>query len=263
MVAGVPCMCMRIAPAPESRTISAIPSPCNAVTSFTMWAPAASACRATSALDVSTESITADCSASARTTGSTRCNSSSSETGCEPGRVDSPPMSSRSAPSCTSFSPCAMAVLTEKNCPPSEKLSGVTFTIPITSGRLISNTRSRICQRKVGTNKSNEEFAATNMIARNHLARRRGHCGYDMNLTDLIVDPVQLPRLFHQRNDLHGCLLTGLLQSGRGGFAQFRQEAAGCLNYVVRRRCRQNLAGVQVLPHDLHADDHLAFANFV
>ena len=54
----------------------------------------------TSDLEVSTETRTFRF-ASASTTGIIRPNSSSAETGALPGRVDSPPMSSRSAPSST------------------------------------------------------------------------------------------------------------------------------------------------------------------
>ncbi len=51
-----------------------------------------------------------------------------------PGRLDSPPRSSRSAPSATSASACRTASSASKRRPPSEKLSGVTLTMPITSG---------------------------------------------------------------------------------------------------------------------------------
>jgi hypothetical protein len=65
-------------------------------------------------------------------TGSTRASSSPAEMGCEPGRVDSPPTSSTSAPASASLSPCAIAASVEAYRPPSEKLSGVTFTTPMT-----------------------------------------------------------------------------------------------------------------------------------
>ncbi len=52
-----------------------------------------------------------------------------------PGRLDSPPMSSRSAPSSTSRRACAAASSEPGVRPPSEKLSGVTLTMPMTRGR--------------------------------------------------------------------------------------------------------------------------------
>ena len=43
--------------------------------------------------------------------------------------------------------PRSIAVVDSRNCPPSEKLSGVAFTIPITSGRWANSiTRFRRCQ---------------------------------------------------------------------------------------------------------------------
>src|SRR5579859_4284539 len=82
--------------------------------------------------------------ASRSITGSTRFNSSASLTGSAPGRVDSPPMSIMSAPSPANFTARAAAASGCKNCPPSEKESGVTFTIPITSaGRGNENSNWR------------------------------------------------------------------------------------------------------------------------
>ena len=52
-----------------------------------------------------------------------------------PGRVDSPPISSRSAPSAIIRLAWVRAASRSANWPPSEKLSGVTLRIPITSGR--------------------------------------------------------------------------------------------------------------------------------
>jgi hypothetical protein len=99
MVCGVPCMCMRMRPAPEAATVSIMAaSPRRAVTSLTMSAPAASASRATAALLVSMEIGRSLCARMASMTGTTRRHSSAASTGSEPGRVDSPPMSMRSAP---------------------------------------------------------------------------------------------------------------------------------------------------------------------
>ena len=55
--------------------------------------------------------------------------------GAAPGRVDSPPTSSQSAPSASRARPWAMAAAWSSNCPPSENESGVTLMTPITSGR--------------------------------------------------------------------------------------------------------------------------------
>ncbi len=62
-----------------------------------------------------------------------RC-SSSGATGAAPGRVDSPPTSTMSAPDSASVTPCAMAEGVSLNLPPSEKLSGVTLTMPMIRG---------------------------------------------------------------------------------------------------------------------------------
>ena len=67
-------------------------------------------------------------------TGATRLISSSAVTGAAPGRVDSPPTSSSSHPSATSRSACATARSAVAKRPPSEKESGVTFTMPMSTG---------------------------------------------------------------------------------------------------------------------------------
>ena len=72
-------------------------------------------------------------------TGTTRRSSSSSETSAAPGRVDSPPTSTIVAPSASIRRPVAAASAGDAYAPPSEKLSGVTFTIPITAGRCQSS----------------------------------------------------------------------------------------------------------------------------
>ena len=103
--------------------------------SLTMRAPAPSAAEAiTRAWRVSTET-TAPLAAKWRMTGRTRASSSSGGTGAAPGRVDSPPMSRMSAPAASSASPWAMAAAGSRKAPPSEKLSGVTLTMPMMRGR--------------------------------------------------------------------------------------------------------------------------------
>ena len=61
--------------------------------------------------------------------------SSSSSTRVAPGRVDSPPTSTRSAPCATRSMPCLTAAVVSNQRPPSEKESGVTFTTPMTAQR--------------------------------------------------------------------------------------------------------------------------------
>src|SRR5919204_6087351 len=126
-------MCIRQRYAPDSATVSAIRgSPRSAVTSLTSSAPRSTARRATSALLVSIDSG-APCSPSS--TGTTRRSSSASETPSDPGRVDSPPMSTIAAPSSSIRRPAATAAAGWKCTPPSENESGVTLTTPITDGR--------------------------------------------------------------------------------------------------------------------------------
>ena len=83
--------------------------------SLMIAAPAASAWRATSALVVSTEIGTSVRPARPRTTGITRASSSSSDTGFAPGRLDSPPMSRKSAPSAARRSACSIAASVDAN----------------------------------------------------------------------------------------------------------------------------------------------------
>jgi len=108
MVAGVPCMCMTMSPAWVLATASIAPGARNAFTSFTTEQPASIAARITAGFIVSMETATPSF-ASASITGITRRSSSSSATGSEPGRVDSPPTSTKSAPSSRSSRPWAMA----------------------------------------------------------------------------------------------------------------------------------------------------------
>src|SRR4051794_2756337 len=127
-------MCIKTQPAPRSATSPAMSGdPLKAVTSLTIDAPAASAARATPALAVSIETQAPD-PANGSTTGRTRRSSSASSTGSAPGRVDSPPTSTTSAPLSLSRNPCFTAASASRNSPPSEKESGVTFTTPIRSG---------------------------------------------------------------------------------------------------------------------------------
>ncbi len=69
-------------------------------------------------------------------TGMRRRNSSASEIRCEPGRVDSAPISSMSAPSSSNSTARAKARSGSEYFPPSEKESGVTFNTPISKRSL-------------------------------------------------------------------------------------------------------------------------------
>ena len=69
------------------------------------------------------------------TTGPIRRSSSASSMRCAPGRVDSPPTSTMSAPCAASSRPCPMAASAPYHWPPSENESGVTFTTPMTRQR--------------------------------------------------------------------------------------------------------------------------------
>src|SRR6201994_4765643 len=68
-------------------------------------------------------------------TGAPRRTSSSAGMRCAPGRVDSPPTSTMSAPCAASSSPWPMAASAPSHWPPSENESGVTLTTPMTRQR--------------------------------------------------------------------------------------------------------------------------------
>src|SRR5579872_71034 len=129
MVRGEPCMCMATHPTPAS----AATGHRAAEMSLTSVAPASMAASATAGFTVSTDTRT--WGARPATTGTTRRSSSSSGTGPAPGRLDSPPTSTTSAPSRTMSRPWARASSTSKKRPPSENESGVTLSTPMTSGR--------------------------------------------------------------------------------------------------------------------------------
>src|SRR6266480_433949 len=106
-------------------------SPRPAVTSLMMDAPASSAAFATSDFEVSIEMWISILARKPSITGTTRRNSSFTEIGSAPRRVDSPPTSIMPAPSNPIFIPPAIAVSVAKNSPPSENESGVTLSTPM------------------------------------------------------------------------------------------------------------------------------------
>src|SRR5699024_9068201 len=99
-------------------------------TSLSIDAPAARACRATTARVVSTEIGVPD-PASSRMTAEMRRISSSASIRSAPGRVDSPPTSIMSAPAAIKSRPWSIAASRAHHLPPSENESGVTLITPI------------------------------------------------------------------------------------------------------------------------------------
>ena len=146
MVWGSRCMCIRHTPHwGWAATTAKAPGCRKAQMSLTISAPRSSTARITAGLYVSTEIGTPSTTAS-RTSGTTRASSSSKGTAGLPGRVDSPPMSRISAPSLSNCSQCRNAAMVEAWCPPSEKESGVTLTMPMTLGRSRSMEKREVCQ---------------------------------------------------------------------------------------------------------------------
>ena len=101
--------------------------------------PPSSTSSATRARMVSMETVS-PARTSSVTTGPTRRSSSASSMRCAPGRVDSPPTSTMSAPCAARSRPCAMAASAPYHWPPSENESGVTFTTPITRQRSLAGS---------------------------------------------------------------------------------------------------------------------------
>ncbi len=101
-------MCIKETSQPAAAHTEAIEGSPKAVTSLIIQAPNSKHEEATAAFDVSTETR-APALQSPSTTGKTRSNSSAKETPKDPGRVDSPPTSTTSAPSPTIFKPAATA----------------------------------------------------------------------------------------------------------------------------------------------------------
>ncbi|CFE00983.1 Uncharacterised protein [Bordetella pertussis] len=94
----------------------------------------------TSGLKVSIDNGTPQ-SRSPSISGRMRASSSAALTGCAPGRVDSPPRSRIWAPSSINWRAWAIALSVSACSPPSENESGVTLTMPMTSGRSRSNSK--------------------------------------------------------------------------------------------------------------------------
>ena len=154
IVRGSPRMCIRTS---GTRCRAASSARCGSdfspEMSLMISAPASSAASATSSFCVSIEIGILSRPRRPCKTGSTCASSSSAGVPQLPGRVDSPPISSKSAPAAPMTSACSMARLVSRNFPPLEKLSGVTFKTPITRVRSPRTSvregrfRRKICRR--------------------------------------------------------------------------------------------------------------------
>ena len=142
-------MCIAHTPAPRfARDVEHLRVAARPVTSLMISAPAASAARATAALDVSIEMASGICRAERFDRPAARARSSSAaSTGVRIGprafAADVEDVGAFAA----SRRAWAMAACGSKNWPPSEKLSGVTLTMPITSGRF-ENSSVRVLSRR-------------------------------------------------------------------------------------------------------------------
>ena len=135
-VSGVPRIWFRIKPAScDATTFATFGSSVRFDGSLINATPYSSAFSATLLLYVSTEIGIVSFPSSFFNTGIKRRNSSASLTGTAPGLVDSAPMSMISAPCASNSSARATARSGSLNRPPSEKLSGVTFSTPIINVR--------------------------------------------------------------------------------------------------------------------------------
>ncbi len=127
---------MSTAGTPRAATSSAMPGAASPWTSFTRSAPASSAARATSGLEVSTEMGSGNPGRGSRAiTGTTRRISSSAGHRGAPGRVDSPAdVDEVGALGLERAAPAPPRRPGSAKRPPSEKESGVTLTTPMRKG---------------------------------------------------------------------------------------------------------------------------------
>ena len=101
--------------------------------------------------------------------------------------------------------PCATAAAASKNCPPSEKLSGVTLTMPITSGRRgNSSVRVRSCQLHAARERSSDERACHPGDASCLSVAQAGGEAERTSIGSLCSHPAPRtsPRFFHRGDDL-------------------------------------------------------------
>src|SRR4051794_15618925 len=142
---------------------------------------------------VSTET-TAPPAASSRITGTTRPSSSSTRGRVAPGRVDSPPMSSTSAPSESRWRPWTTAASGVAHRPPSEKESGVTFTTPINRGSVIDRGTSRATSPPLAVDQRHRLGPGRRVV---HLAADRRGDGARAGLAHAPHGHAQVLRLDH------------------------------------------------------------------
>ncbi|CAL1241227.1 protein of unknown function [Candidatus Methylocalor cossyra] len=145
IVFGVPCICINTTAALRAaKTLNIFLSAKPAEISLIRSTPASKATSATLLSVVSTlnRHPAGSLLRRRRTTGITRSICTSADTGSAPGLVDSPPISIISTPSAIISSARRSALSGSKYSPPSEKLSGVTLSIPIMIGCSFSR---RVC----------------------------------------------------------------------------------------------------------------------
>ena len=157
IVCGSPRICITTRATRVRAATSATRASCfNPLTSLIISAPLSTAFAAISDLRVSIETGIFSRVRNAAKTGASLLHSSSTPTPDEPGRVDSAPTSIMSAPSRSICKACCTAFSCEKKFPPSEKLSGVTFSTPMTSVR---SPRISVRERSLSRN-FRREFTA-------------------------------------------------------------------------------------------------------
>src|ERR1700676_3674188 len=181
MVRGSPCMCIRQTPTPDVAAHERAPGARKAYTSLTIQAPAATAAATTAGLLESMEIAMSDAAAMPSMTGTTRAISTASATAAAPGRVDSPPTSMMAAPSAAMTLARSSAAPTLEYRSPSEKESGVTFKIPMTTGRVRSIVllRQRHCMphpKALGRSLTAVAWRANTVVGRHHSAEGVGEC---------------------------------------------------------------------------------------
>ena len=134
ILCGLPLICIKTTEAfAEATTSRDLLSAVKADTSFMILTPSSSTASITSALYVSTETLTPSLTKHL-TTGKIRSSSCLTEIGCDCGLVDCPPTSIILAPESMYLIALDIASDVLNVSPPSLKLSGVTLTMPIING---------------------------------------------------------------------------------------------------------------------------------
>ena len=174
--------------------------------------------------------MTSPSPASASMTGMMRRCSSAAETGSAPGRVDSPPTSMIAAPSVIIRLAWASATSSLSNSPPSEKLSGVTFKIPIrtafpprTSSRSCARRQRRVSRRVRGMGgRLSGGLVKDGCLTRSevHMSRHRVQACFELGCCCLVfADRHELPKQWAR----HVRTATGLHQATRSSLCKPRE----------------------------------------